>query len=365
MSESIESLKKVSEDKSTKAVIYAALQRSIAMLEEKSKQNFDPQKAIQIKAEQQTVAQANKIAETSSLHLSEEFASSVNESLSRAINDAMDHLKDSALDLTAVQESVKIQKAKLKELFDIEAELFSLAAIAQAKSQVEEDYNEKLEAKKIEVAEKVQELLDNAKKIEVETKDRMAQLEKEAKAAHAKQEDDWKYDFQRNKKLSTDQLTDDLNRIRKEALKELEIAKDDLAETEKALDERESQLDARTSELNGYKKEVESFPARLETAMAAARLEAEASAKKSYGFEVAILKSDFKGKETLLQSQVDSLVSQFAESKEKIEKLQSELASAYGKLESMANNAVTSASGATYIKSLEKMIENQPKGQNK
>ncbi|SFJ66066.1 hypothetical protein [Thermoflavimicrobium dichotomicum] len=326
-------------EKDTKATILKALREAEKRIAELEKGKLDPVAETTAKKKTETITKANQIMEVDIEDKIKDLSKSVNSLLSKISEDIAEQKNN----LKTVKEAIAIKEAELKELFGIEKEAHTLAGLVNAHQELKlAQEKELIEAKEKATAE-LNEIIAQTKKareeyeaLVKEQKEKLAQSQKRA-------EEEFKYNFERHKKMSHDKLEDELASRRKEFNLEMEKRNAELDTYKKSLDEREVAIQKREQKMNELEAEVAAFPQKLEEVKAEAEKKAEAEIKKVLAIREAALKREVEADRRILETERDNLKEQLARANETIATLQAKLDEAYKRIQEMGIQMVSSS----------------------
>ena len=310
--------------KSTKQQIFDAYQEALKKSQEMDALKESPADKIEKERKEAVVANADKAVDSNIF----------NEEITKQYQD--------------LKEAIAMKKAELKDLYNIEAQAASLAAIINAakekKYQLDEEYkaNKALqeEERKKAVEEKEQELeelqasIETVKEqIQVVRKEEISKVNKERK----REEEEYAYKLQRERKKENDAWEDE------KATREKEVAIKE-ANAEAMLAEAESKVE----ELQTLKEKVDQIPTLIAEAEARGQEAGEKAAGKEYGYKKTMYEKEKEYEIAKLQDQVDRLTEAKEDAETKAWQLQEKLDEAYAKMNTLASDTVK-ANGAVKI----------------
>lgn len=310
--------------KSTKQQIFDAYQEALKKSQEMDALKESPADKIEKERKEAVVANADKAVDSNIF----------NEEIAKQYQD--------------LKEAIAMKKAELKDLYDIEVQAASLAAIINAakekKYQLDEEYKASKAAQEEErkkaVEEKEQELKDLQESIEAvkeeiqaTRKEETAKVDKERK----REEEEYAYRLQRERKKENDAWEDT------KASREKEIAIKE-ANAEAMLAEAESKVE----ELESLREKVDQIPTLVAEAEARGQEAGEKAAGKEYGYKKTMYEKEKEYEIAKLQDQVDRLKEAKEDAETKAWQLQEKLDEAYAKMNTLASDTVK-ANGAVKI----------------
>lgn len=247
-----------------------------------------------------------------------------------------------------LKEAIQMKKQELKDLYDIETNASSLAAIVNAakekRYQLDEDYKATKDSQEAEY---------EARKAEIEAEIKSLEEEKEAVA-----EEIWNIHREEKEKVDKERKREEEEyqyNLKRERKKADDAWEDEKAAREKAVKEKESQAqtllaeaEERADEYEELKEKVEEIPTLIAEAEARGREEGEKAAGKEYGYKKTMYEKDKDYEIKSLQDQVDRLTTAKEDAEAKAWQLQEKLDEAYKRMNELASSTVA-ANGAVKI----------------
>lgn len=261
-------------------------------------------------------------------------------------------LNDDYLDkYNKLMEALSLLDKRIKERYEIEAELNSLTALINSHKDLEvakeEEYKILKEKLANEMSEKKAELQAEISDLEQQKKDKIMEIKTESDAMTAKiikdrqrAEEEYSYNLRRQRKLENDTWEDE------KAAREKE-----LAINEKIVDNKEAVLDEELEKIEALKEQVSHIPEMIEEAKEEGVKKGKADADKSHVFEVRSLKQQYEYEQKLATDKIQRLEAAAEEAKCKIAELQNKLDSAYIKMNELATNTVQANGGVRILTS--------------
>lgn len=297
------------------------------------------------------------------------------------LSQVSDKLELEAEKLSRIQQAVEIREKELRDLYSIEKEAQTLAALIEAQARKREEFEtvmardrEALESKMTAdretfMAKMASDRESLTKEIDItrarwteEKKTREAEL-KEWEAAEKKErereKEDFEYNFKREQKLTKDAYEDEKGRLERE----MQVRQ---AEMESVLTAREKAVADREQVLADLERRVNSFSKELEDAVGKAvqettdRLSSEAKGREE------LLQKGFEGEQKVLTTRIASLEQMVKEQREQIARLTQQLEKSYQKVEDIAVKAVQGSASQSAVSLHQMMAEqNRKQGQEK
>lgn len=247
-----------------------------------------------------------------------------------------------------LQESLADKKAELKELYEIEANASTLAAIINAAKEKEYQLNVEYKEKKAameadhratidKMQSELEELNDSKDSARDEVRAARADEIAKVKLERSREEEEYAYNLKRQRKIENDKWEDEKAEREKALIVREEAAKEMFAEAEAKLDELEE-----------LREKVAEIPTLIEKAEEAAKEAGEKEAAKEYGYKKNLYEKE-KGYEIdKLEDKVSMLEEKLALEERKTVALQEKLDEAYTKMNTLASETVK-ANGAVHV----------------
>lgn len=337
--------RKAPSERNTKQELLDAYNGVLGELETKRAQELNPEKRQEAKKTQEAVATATSLTpETAVTALLE-----IRGKISQTLSSLADQIAAETGKFVTIQNAIKAKESEVRELFGIEKAATSLAALIEAERQkslqLEEEYEKKKAALQEEV-ETARTAWTTEKRLhEQEIKDREASEKK----TRERQTEEFTYNFNREKQLSTQKLKDELMALEKELAGKKEAA-------EKQFTEREKILHAAESELAELRRLTAAHKGQIETAVSQAVQSATDRLKADYTAREALAKSQADGERKVLEARIKALEQAVAEQTATTTRATTQLETAYQKVQEIAIRAVEGSQNAKQLSDLQKLL---------
>jgi len=319
-------------DKNTKTQILDAYNELLTKLNTQANAKHDPAAEVKAKKVSETLDGAAKTVSESV----EDQIAALQKTMQSVLVNLSGSFADKVKEYSTVEEAIAIKKAELKEVHEIEAEAFSLAALINTKKEISEKFD-------VEAAEKRAALQADLEEIKSQIAEARASYQKqlvEEKTALAverkREEEEYEYNFNRSKKQREDALNDQLAQQRKNFQDQKDAEQKELDLVREELDEREEEVSAREEKMD----ELEAAVAELPAKEAQLKSDIEAAVKAQYSKTAAItensIKKHYESQELVYKSKLEMLENQLKEANLKNAELAEKLDTAYGKIQDMA-----------------------------
>ena len=281
-------------------------------------------------------------------------ASSVHEGIAKlkqligaTLNELSDKMAEQAEQLEQLNRAIELQKARLKELHDIEYAADTMKKLASAydeeRARLEAEFKARLAELEESYAKKQEELekayAEKRTALEQEIAEERAKWEREREEtlrAREREEAEYRYQLERDRRLLEEEHAD-----RKAALeRELTRLRE---ETERKLKEREEALRKREEELERMREEIEAFPERLAAAVEQARVEARAEVEKEMEQRLKLAQLERDWEKKMLEQTIAHLQEGNRSLEEELKGLHLELQETRRQLTALAERAMEGA----------------------
>lgn len=304
--------------KNTKQECIEAYNSARELIEELEKTKINPQAIIEKKEKEETIKQSDIIAEQNI----------INPSIIEEYN--------------TLKKGIEFKKKEIEELTDIQAQANTLIALINASKDKEINLDTEYKQKKAYEQESFNLLKDSFEKEIEKLTLQKKEKEEEIKKYRLRDEEEYKYNFIRQKTKDNTEWEDVKAKREKELAEKIEICK-----------LKEKELSDKLSELEQMKAEIESFPNRLTEAKAEGASAKEREMAKEYGYKKLMYEKEWEYKVNVLEEKFGNIESLNISLKNEKDVLQNKLDEAYGKIQLIATDTVK-ASGGVKILSNEK-----------
>lgn len=332
--------------KDTKQIIFDALTEAKETIKKLESEKLDPAKKAVIKKNKETVEKAEAVMADSSLI---EMIHKLRTDGTVKLEDIAEKITTTTSDYESVLEATTVKKAELKDLFNIEEAMFDLVAIVNAKEELKEKYEADYTNAKEEKDEYLKEIQEQVKTEIEDKKTEIDTLNSEFKKQREREEEEWKYSFDRAKMKAQNELDDSLLEQRKSHNEEIKSENLLLAEREDKVSKREDEMTEKENEFNSLKEKVEAFPKELEQVKSEAKENGKKEAEKTSAIKEASVKRGFEADKKILENEILMYKSDIERKDSQIADLTEKLNKAYAEMREMATSAIN-ASRPTIIR---------------
>ncbi len=249
------------------------------------------------------------------------------------LGEVSDRLEGEVRKFDSLRKAIDAKESRLKEIYGIEREAGTLAALVEAQKVKREQYESEVAARKAQLEEEIRQTKADWDKEKDAHANEIAERNVEQKRQRQREQEEFNYEFEKKKRQTRDQFDEEKHKLERE-----------LEERRGELDRREQDVASREQELQELRARVEKFPQDIEREVAravkenAARLQAEAQGRES------ILQKEFDGDRKVLETRIESLEKTIKEQAQLITRLSSSQDKAYQQVQDIAVKAVEGAS---------------------
>lgn len=323
----------------TKKQILDAYAEVVAQLKASESSKLDPQKEVARKEATETLSKA---AETVSVSVEDQIAN-LQKNFSGVLINLSNSFSEEINKFNNLKDAISLKEAELQELFGIEKEAYSLAALVNAHQELSTKLDVELAERKANAEAKIVELQKQAEEIRVNLQKEIADMKANRDLDRKRDKEEYEYNFAREKQIAKNALNDELAAQRKSFDANLEVLRDELTKDEAAVSTREAMVSEREAKMTDLEAAVAAFPAkeaqiRAEVAEQVKKDEARTAAiKDSYA------KREAENQKTIYENKIELLEATLKSEQVKGAELAAKLDAAYEKIQAMALASVDGA----------------------
>lgn len=318
-------------DKNTKKEFMDKYNEQVEIIKNLQAQLADPKQIVNQQRAATVMATANSLVNSDIASVT----STLHEELSKAISDLVSKVSKGSEELISLDETIKIKKDQLKELFDIEATAYSITALLNTEKTLIAEHEKAKKERTTELEAQVKGLQDQIDSLTDLLNEKLNELVQEVEEERVKKETEWKYDFDRKKKKEQDDWNDKLAQEEKK-----------LKEKQYELETRELEVAKREDNIEEYEAKIAAIPSLVDKAESAGFAKATNAAKSERNNEIATLTAKHNSEVAILENKVQMLEERIASYVTENSELKSDLKSAYAQVQSTAQSAVEAQANA-------------------
>jgi len=321
-------------------------------LAEKAETELKPEK----KKEEIHKAEIIKAADTLS---TEKIVTKINElktDINKMMSQLAEKMEEETVNYLKLKESIEWKKKELKEIYDIEASSFALAALIETQKQKKQEFDAEMTDKRDHLESEIQEKKSDWEKEKKDHEAALKERDSEEKKARERLKEEFEYNFKREQQLSKNAFIDQKEKLEKELALAKNTFETKVTEMEKKLLEREERLKEREKCIDALQKQVDQFPDQLDSTVnktikdITERLTLEARKNEE------LLKKGYEGDLKVLNTKIESLEQIMVQQNKQIEEMSARLEKSYSKVQDIAVKAIEGSSAAQRFTNLEQQL---------
>ncbi len=322
----------------TKKEILDAYNLVIKKIAEQSKATLKPEQALKVKKEKEVT----EIADATQKEGVIKKLSDLKEEIGHTLSNLANKLESERDRYVRIKEAIEVKEFELKEMFDIEKSAFTLAALVETQKIRKSEFEEEMEKRKKELDEKIASTKDQWEMERQLHSRNLKEQKTEEEKLKLREKEEYEYQFQREKELKTQALKDEIEKLEKDLKTRKDGFESEITKKEDELMQRDITITERERIVSELQKKVDNFPKELENGIDEAVQEAIAKHEAEADKNEQLLVKGFDGEKNVLLTRIESLEKLAETQKHQIETLSAQLENAYGKVQDIAVQAVTS-----------------------
>jgi len=342
--------------KNTKEEIFSAYQSTLNQLQAKDSAKLDPVKVKAQRARQEVMDKAKVISTEGVVKSIETVWNRTQSALNQIETETTERLNE----LKTVEEALAARQTEIKEIFGIEAQAGTLAALIEAQAERRIAFEKEQNDLRIRFNEDMA-LQRKNWEIQKAEYERISKLTSDQDRLNRERElETHKYNFERDMKAKYDKLTDDLSLRSKAFENEMELRNKQYVEQVEQLAKRETlqkELENKVIQLEGEKTFLINA---TQSKVDAAVEQAKKSAATGYAIEVNAIKKTHEAQIMVLEGRVTDLTSRYEEMRNQNTQLTNKLEAAYSKVQSVAEKALDAQGSRETVAAVRQMAESAP-----
>jgi len=318
---------------------------------------LDAYKEVVVKLKEKTAGTMNPSAIKENVRKSEVMKSATNALDESVLDSLSDTLKVFTLDMidriakfNDLNEAIQVKEGELKELFDIEKEAFTLAALVDSHNEIKDNFNAEMSKKKADLTIQLQNIIQS-----IEDMKNANEIERK------REEEVYNYNFERNKQSKLDALNDSIATSRKNNSMFLEGEIEKNERRIKELDIREAAILENEDSIKELKEKVAEIPTLIAEAVKAKVGKAEGMLKSAFETEKKFMIIASESAKAVSDAKVDEMNKTISALNATVLSLQTKLDSAYGEIKTMAIATVEGAGNTKMFQEMKEVMGNAKK----
>ncbi len=337
----------------TKKEILDAYKQIQLQLKEKEASELNPQKQLKEKKETEVVNVADALSAEGAMKEINNLKLEVNKILTQL----SEKLEDSTGQYEKIKTAIDVKKADLKDVYEIEKEAHSLAALIEAQNQRRVSFQKEMEEDKQRLKEEIEQVRRQWESEKKQYMDARKEQEETEKKTREREAEEYTYEIERKKKLDTDASKDRMNQLEKELAAMREEVEKELMLKREDLQNRETQVSDREKIMNQLQLKIDTFPDEMDKAVQKAVKETTDKLTTDFTAQITLIKKESEGEKNVLESRIESLEKTISDQRSRIEKLTKQLDDSYIKVQDIAVKAIEGTKDNKVIHQLEKLIK--------
>jgi len=337
---------------STKQEMLHAYNTLLKQMEEKQTGELKPEKKI----EEKKTKEAVQVAESLTTEGVAGEIGNLKLDIGKTLTRIADQMEGEVNRFVAIRYAIAAKETELRELYEIEKEAMTLAALIEAQNQKRQEFTAEMETKKSDLRQEIETTRAAWEKEQEEQDAAVKERDAAEKKKQTREKEEFDYAFKREQQLLTDRFTYEKAKLEKEL-------KDKKEQLENELKSREAAIAEKEAELNDLRKRAALFPKELETAVGRAVKETSERLLLETRTREELLKKEYEGERNVHKTRIDSLEKIAKEQGERITALTTQLEAAYQKVQDIALKTVEGASNFKSVASLQQLLGEQMRKQ--
>ncbi len=325
--------------KNTKKELLEIIGKLQKEMSEKEKNMLNPEK---VKAETKTKEVLKKAEEVTRSDLTSQI-NNLKAAINREFSVLAEKIESEASKYTILQESINIKQAELEDIYGIEKQAASLAAILESNRQVKEKFEAEMTLQREKLDREIRETRAAWEEEKKSYNEALKEEKKNSEKEQKREEEEYTYNQQRSRGIEENNFADELAGIEKEIADKMEQIDKHVEEKTALLNDREQQIIEREKTMDQLETEVENFPKELETAIHSAMEKKDNELTTLFHQEKALLAKGYEGEQNVFEAKNYALESLVKDQAKQIEKLNNQQERAYQQVQDIAAKAVTGA----------------------
>lgn len=328
---------------------YSVLQKE---LKEKRETELKPEK----KAEEKKAKEVITIADSLSIEGVTSGISNLRLEVARMLTQISDRMEEEVGKFKAVKQAIIEKEKEFQELFGIEREAETLAALIESQQQRRRQFEEEMAQKKTALNEEIETARAEWDREQDEHSAFIKERDAEEKKKRDREKEEFTYSFEREKQKTLDAFAEEKQRLEKE----IALKKEELGRT---LEDREKAVAEKEAELEELRQRVSSFPLELTTAVNKAVQETADRLNQDYTSKTSLMTKEFEGERNVLTTRIEALEVTAHTQKDQITRLAEQLEQAYQKVQDIAVRTVEGSSQSKVLTNLQQILSEKSKPQ--
>lgn len=326
----------------TKKEMLEAYNEVLKQLKEKRETELKPQARIKEKQKEEAI----QVADSLSTEGIDREVGNLRSEIGKVLIDLSDRMEKEIGKYLYVKRAVEAKEHDMKDIFEIEKEAMSLAALLDAQKDRRERFDTEMSDKKqsleaeIDATREAWKAEHSAHDVEVRSREEAEKKKREREA------EEYSYTFERQKQQGQEQFEYDKARMERE----LKVRREEL---EMDLTAREQTLKEKETELEQLRKREAAYPGEMTAAVDKAVKETTEQLTRESEAREALVKKEFEGEQKVLQSRIEAFQQTVKEQQQQITRLSTQIDKSYGQVQDIAVKAIEGSGNVKILPSLQ------------
>lgn len=335
---------------STKQEMLEAYNELQKELKQKREAELKPEK----KAEEKKAQEAVAVADALSIEGVTTDINTLRLEVGRLLSQISDRMEEEVTKFKAVKQAIAAKEKAFQELFEIEREAETLAALLETQQQKRRQFEEEMAHKKAALEEEIESTRTEWKKEQEDHSAFIKERDAEEKKKRDREREDFTYAFEREKQKTLDAYAEEKQRLEKEiALKKEELSR--------LLEDREKAVAEKEAEMVDLRQQVQAFSGELTAAVEKAVKETTDRLTQEHTARMQLRTKEFEGERNVLTTRIDSLEQTVQTQKDQLARISDQLEKAYQKVQEIAMRTVDGSSQVKALNNLQQIMAERTK----
>jgi hypothetical protein len=276
--------------------------------------------------------------------------------IGKMLSQIAENLEEEVSRLDGMKDAIRYREKEIQELYQIDREAASLAALIEAQSRKKLAFEEEMEERRIDLEGKIAVLRADWERERQEREAESKEWAAAEKKRREREKDEFGYTFEREQKLVTERFADEKEKLERDITLKREQLEKELGGRERAVAEKEAEF----AELA---RKAAAFPKELESAVAQAVKDVSERLTTAAKNREELAKREFDGERNVLNTRIASLEKTVKDQGEQIMRLSAQLDKAYQKIEDVAVKTIEGSANMKTLTSIQQLLGEQAKRQ--
>lgn len=343
--------KKINE-KTTKKEMLEAYHDLLHQIEDKKKQELDPEKVKEEKKNSKLVDEVKAITPDKVVAT----IAGLKKDISGKLDEISENLEGESEKLIKLQEAIKIKNSELNEIYEIEKNAFTLFALIESQKKKRDEFEELMAEEKEELEAEIIEIKESWKKERELYQSQIKENEAAEKKIREREKEEYLYEFKREKELAKNKFEDEKAQLEKDLTQMKENAENEIIERTSELNQREKTVKEKESYIRDLELRVSALEKEIGLSVEKAVKETTEKITLEYKAKIELMKNQSEGTQNVMAEKITQLESVISDLKKQNDKFSVQLETAYKKVEDVALKALDSSSGSKAFAKIEDLL---------